>query len=80
MAADPGIQLPGTKYGPCRDKNCGHKDCAQSRVMAHSRCRLCKHVIGYGARFYRDELADGAWVHAECFEDAVEKEQASANL
>jgi hypothetical protein len=80
---------PGTKYGPCvsqRSKNgvvlnCAHKDCAESRMIARSVCRLCGRAIGYGERFYGDEQTREAtglnkrWVHAACFEDAVEAEQ-----
>ena len=76
MAANPGIQEPGKKYGPCKTV-CTHRDCGQSRETATSLCRFCCKVIGYDTRFYNDPKAGGAdahhWVHADCLEDAIEK-------
>lgn len=74
MSADPGVPKPGSKYGPCLTP-CHHRDCALSMSTAVSICRLCGKPIGYETRYYRDEqLGSGEWVHAYCFEDAVERE------
>ena len=94
------IAAPGTEYGPCLPQRtrrravpggapvvltCAHVDCAESRMLASSVCRLCSDTIGYDVRFYRDpETADkprvGAtstvyaydWVHAACLERAAD--------
>ena len=60
------------EIGPCVGP-CEHKDCAQTRAMAESRCRLCGVKIGYEVRFYRDPDADSpaVIVHADCLEDAA---------
>lgn len=82
MAADPGIQKPGTKFGPCK-KACQHRDCDESRFIAtFCICRFCGKAIGYQTRFYLDPDAapatptDKRWVHADCLEDAVDAERA----
>ena len=84
MAADPGIQKPGRKYGPCV-KPCSHRDCDESRFIAtECGCRLCGKLIGWETRFYMDPQAtqatptDQRWVHADCLEDSVEQERARA--
>lgn len=85
MAADPGIPKPGSKLGPCK-KACSHRDCDESRFIAtFCMCRFCGKPIGYETRFYRDPQADAPatpsdrrWVHADCFEDASDRELASA--
>ena len=77
MAADPGIQKPGKKYGPCVG-TCPHKDCEESRYIAtQCVCRFCDKVIGFETRFYKDPEArkapnaDYTWCHADCLEDDV---------
>lgn len=75
MAA--GILPPesGHELSPC--VKCEHRDCAATRVLAASICRLCDKPIGWETRFYKDEVAAGSeWVHALCEELAIEKEMA----
>lgn len=45
------LSNPGTESGPC-EKPCQHVDCAETRRMASSRCRLCRASIGYGRQFF----------------------------
>lgn len=79
MAADPGIPKPGAKLGPCKVP-CSHRDCHESRYIATMcLCRFCDKAIGYQTRFYRDPepqspTSDRKWVHADCFEDAADKQ------
>lgn len=63
------LSKPGTQYGPC-EVDCKHIDCAATRKQAETDCAKCALVIGYETRFYR--LPDGALVHAECEELAME--------
>lgn len=65
------LSAPGTKYGPC-EKECGHKDCAETRSMAQVVCHYCEEPIGYERGFYK---SDGDLVHSSCLEDAIEKER-----
>ena len=57
------LSKPGTEYGPC-DPICGHTDCAQTRQMANTPCRICGEPIGYERRFF-DSKRDGI-VHEVC--------------
>lgn len=68
------LPAPGTKnyygedIGPCAGE-CKHKDCARTRAMAGSTCRLCGKPIGYGVRFYDEsEPGSDALVHQACRE------------
>ena len=70
---------PGTKFGPC-EHACHHSDCAETRRMAASECRICHHAIGYGRRFYHDYVVGTnprtrLYVHAACREDEVVAQQ-----
>lgn len=56
------LPAPGTEYGPCAD-TCEHSDCAQTREMAGTTCRLCPEAIGYETAFFRE---DEGLVHAVC--------------
>jgi hypothetical protein len=59
----------GSTLGPCLEP-CEHRDCRQTHELATSTCRLCREVIGYGARVYFEAAGDrkvGA-VHATCLE------------
>lgn len=63
------IPAPGSKYGPCRSKGCGHRDCAESRRQAGVICPLCGKRIGYATRFYQRRN----WtilVHEACADDS----------
>lgn len=72
MAAS-SLPAPGTKLGPCAiPDQCRHKDCDETRAMADTCCGYCRDFIGYERRFYRVEGLD--LVHAECHEDAVDRE------
>lgn len=70
------LASPGTKYGPCKAP-CQHRDCAATRLMAESICRLCGKPIGYDTRCYADPDSPDplASVHASCLEDAIEAER-----
>jgi hypothetical protein len=54
------LPRPGTEYGPCADP-CAHTDCAATRAMAASPCRVCGQEIGYDTGFYRED--SGTLVH-----------------
>ncbi len=65
------LQPPGAKFGPCPNP-CSHKDCAKTREMAGTKCRICGDAIGYETSFYQE----GDWtklVHAVCVEDEEEQ-------
>ena len=67
------LPKPGTKFGPCEDENCQHRDCIENRKMANENCTICGLPIGYETRFYesqKDKLE-----HAICVEEKIEKEQ-----
>jgi hypothetical protein len=68
------LPSPGTKLGPCKRK-CEHRDCAETRRMSESICRICSKPIGYETRFYGD---GPGFVHAICLEDEVEAERKAA--
>lgn len=51
MASSPGIEKPGSKYGPCVNE-CEHRDCEASRRLVVKVCRICNERIGYETRFY----------------------------
>lgn len=68
------------EYGPCAEP-CGHKDCAETREMAASRCTVCGRKIGYGIRFYDETPGEGPadqpfrLVHAACREGMTAHER-----
>ena len=64
------LSPPGTIYGPC-NYPCVHKDCAATRSMAKSLCRICGKPIGYGTRYYSEQ--GDTLVHANCLEKEIEK-------
>lgn len=83
MAADPGIQKPGKKYGPCKTR-CSHRDCDESRFIAtECICPMCEKLIGWETRFYLSPDAapatpsDRRFVHADCLEDAADRANAA---
>ena len=69
------LPQPGTKYGPCQDESCRHRDCAATRTMAAAICRFCNQTIGYDKLFYQEQ--DGSFVHALCLEEAIDLERAA---
>jgi hypothetical protein len=64
----------GSPGGPCEDPRCGHTDCAWTRTVAVSPCRLCGKPIGYETPFNRERQDDGSetFVHFACLWDEVE--------
>jgi hypothetical protein len=64
------LSEPGTQFGPCAEA-CHHSDCASTRLIAESICRVCDKAIGFDRRFYNDN----GYVHASCLEDTIEQEQ-----
>jgi hypothetical protein len=52
------LSKPGTKYGPCKKLNCGHKDCAATRAEAVTPCKFCGKEIGYENKFYIETFYD----------------------
>ena len=50
---------PGTRNGngPCK-KACKHTDCAQTRKDVAEPCRYCGKPIGYGNKFYLEEVEE----------------------
>lgn len=72
---EPGKMVRKREIGPCKDENCGHKDCEKTREMARSKCLICGEEIGYETRFYNSiieqkgkEDIEGL-VHAVCEEE-----------
>lgn len=68
---------PGTSYGPCMGA-CSHRDCAETRTMAGTSCRICRDPIGYGSPFYHEgdqKARPFVLSHASCLEDEIELEQ-----
>lgn len=70
------INKPGTKYGPCKNQDCGHVDCAASRHQVESVCPICLSKIGFDRSFtaHPDKrTADGKYVicHTSCLEDEL---------
>lgn len=70
------LPSPGTEYGPCVPA-CEHRDCAATRAMAESICRLCNGPIGYGRPCYGDEKAPGGFVHSVCLHEEIDRERAA---
>jgi len=66
------LPKPGTKYGPCKKKACGHTDCARTRLDSQAVCRICQKAIGYNVRYYRED--NNGLVHAFCFEKECDDE------
>jgi hypothetical protein len=64
------VPSPGSTYGPC-ELGCKHIDCADSRMIAGSVCRLCGEAIHYDVRYYGDPDTAKAFVHACCLEATV---------
>ena len=67
------IPTPGTSVGPC-EVSCAHRDCAQSRKMAATLCRICNLAIGYEKHYFQEKN----WtvlVHAVCAEEEVQAER-----
>ena len=62
------LPKPGTKLGPC--KRCQHIDCEETRSRAESKCLYCSKPVGYGVRIYQH---GDYTVHADCHEDAAER-------
>lgn len=64
---------PGSRYGPCLDTACCHKDCEFTRLQAACVCKYCGQPIGYEADFYvvgsPFDLA-----HCPCAETAADAE------
>lgn len=79
MAAER-LPSPGTEFGPCPDRACGHIDCAQIRQMAENLYRYCGTQVGYETHFYLIDVSNGekpikTTVHAICHEEAIEVKQ-----
>jgi len=66
------LSKPGTKYGPCENETCWHRDCIATRKRARSICTICNKPIGYDTLFYEDQ--DGLQ-HAFCLEEQIKREQ-----
>ena len=71
MAAAMPIGSPGSKYGPCVDEACGHRDCRFSRMQAAVVCPHCREAIGYSRQFYTVD-SPSQLAHASCLEDYYE--------
>jgi len=65
------LSEPGTEYGPCVTE-CEHRDCAETRKMAESKCPRCKQPIGYRRAFYI-EVGGPGLEHASCLESDLAK-------
>lgn len=63
------LPRPGTELGPCANP-CSHTDCAQSRQMAETVCRVCTTPIGYDAKMCFDSV--GSLVHYLCILEETE--------
>lgn len=71
------LHKPGTKFGPCVAE-CAHVDCAETRTMAATACRICGKPIGYDTRFYDGH--EKGLTHALCLEEQVERERKACPL
>ena len=68
------LSEPGTDHGPCAE-DCKHTDCAETRRMALSNCKVCGEPIGYDRQFYAYENWQ-EFKHADCaWEEQEKKEQ-----
>jgi hypothetical protein len=68
------LAKPGSRRGPCL-KACEHRDCAATREIAASICRICKMPIGYDVGFYMNYDPPGGYVHSVCYENEIEAKQ-----
>jgi len=62
------IPKQGTPGGPCKEKDCGHRDCRMSWNMVLTVCRLCNKLVGFDTWMYADDVTEGGYVHALCLE------------
>jgi hypothetical protein len=64
------LASPGTEYGPCLNRDCGHTDCAMTREDAEALCGTCHEPIGYDRAFYVNSAKrpNRVLVHAVCLE------------
>ncbi len=72
------IDAPGTsKFAPCEDLNCGHRDCEASLRDIKSLCTLCTNPIGYDTDFYyvhgKDKDGNPNLTHASCYWEENER-------
>ena len=86
MAAS-SIATPGSEYGPCVDRLCGHADCEANRQAAECICRICNQPIGYDTKYYdewydhenaRSEDRYAYGVHFLCFHNEIAERNANA--
>lgn len=63
------LVLPGEKWGTCLVESCGHKVCAENRVIAASICLKCPNEIGYGRIYFSGfgSKAEPRYIHEQCF-------------
>lgn len=77
------LSSPGTEYGPC-ENDCDHRDCAATRTMAATVCRICKVQIGYDRRFYSEgdpaKMVRRGLVHAVCLHEEIESLEARGEM
>jgi len=59
------LPAPGTELGPC-ETNCQHRDCAETRRMAETRCFICGEPIGYDQAFLNDSHKGRGLYHFRC--------------
>lgn len=79
MLPEPGKVVRGREIGPCITA-CNHRDCAATRQQAATECYHCLRPIGYGVRFYfEDVTGEGRsgddnyrMAHAACTEKMAE--------
>lgn len=76
------ILPPYKPHGPCRDKECGHRECDVARTIALSPCSLCRRVIGFGNYVLDERLPEQreagihytGYTHERC-RDAVNRHE-----
>lgn len=61
---------PGTEFGPCEEKTCGHTDCAEIWQMVEKLCPLCSDAIGFERPFIH--FKPNGLVHYSCALEQVE--------
>jgi hypothetical protein len=64
------VHKPGTRFGPCKLRNCGHRDCEAERQTAATPCPYCTLMIGYDVSYCKDDR--GRIAHFDCYVEAVE--------
>lgn len=50
--------------GPCRKRDCGHRNCDEVRQIAATKCSVCRKAIGTGVGFVHEHWT--RFTHQDC--------------